>query len=183
MTLALFAHGNALTQCGVPDRPPHSAFLSLPPTLPGSIFEVRTNHVSVIVRNAQERLIQVAAGLGPFTPPIFTSQRTVYCGQNITYQNWGQATPVGKAAFLEILQLHGEDNDFFKDFYELHGPSIVYIGLGLAPNVTRAQMLAHLETHNIPVLMSWPVLQGYVYIDMIRLGYVYAEVLSGYTLP
>jgi hypothetical protein len=168
-------------------RPSQAFFDNLEDAPFGSIFEVRANHFSVLVRDETERLNQIkafaAAGLGPFGELVQTNTSSVYCGQNITYMNKGQATPLGHAAFLELIQLDGPDNDFFKDYYESRGPSIVYLGLGLAPNVTRTEMLEQLELHNIPVLMSWAVVEGFVYVDMINLGYVYAEVVSGIQLP
>lgn len=153
-----------------------------PPLPDNSILQIKTTHVTAIVRTEEEFNYQQKAfenaGIGPWLPPTPLQSPATYCGKPILLDTQIKLTQDFQTAsnFYEIFRILGNERNFFSDYYKIHGPSLLYFGLAPAPGVSYEQVQAFLQEQNIPVVLHTEGLGSQV--DFVRIGYAYAEIVT-----
>jgi len=151
------------------------------------VLQENMTHIAVVVRSQAEFDYQLAAfqnyGIGPWLPaPLRLNVTGYYCGQTIQFTCTIQLTTDYRNRekhYYEIFNLLNDYNDptFFSDFYDVHGPSLLYFGQ--VPNygsTTYQDVRAHWAQQGIVPFFGWESATSYV--DWVRIGYTFAEVVT-----
>jgi hypothetical protein len=182
-----FAQQTQAGNCNIPVGPPSNI---------GQYLSMYTSHVCVITGSDAESATQIntwrSIGFGDWLNPAIPFIATgSYCGETsninatLTFTTneftWAQGAP----NYYEVIQLvDKKQKNIFSDFYDVHGPSLLYYGMVPAnSNVTFSQIRQFLADEQIPIIFSLNI-PGAIIVDWIRIGYAYAElVYNEVTLP
>ncbi|BCS83501.1 hypothetical protein QLL95_gp0622 [Cotonvirus japonicus] len=173
--------------------------LCLPPAPPvfGKLFTNITNHIAVVVdstvtKPGQNSQLDVQKEyfnrltLGPWkAPAVFRNYSTYYCGEevpfNINIHLTASRDYDNGTAFHEIFELVDHSKNFFRDWYDQMGPSIVYHGLIMNtdsngnPVMTTPEFVQYMEDQNLELIFHLPSCPKDAYF--FRSGYALVEVV------
>jgi hypothetical protein len=155
-----------------------------------------TNHIAIVVKTDEElayvRAAYDAAGIGPWLPVNrIRNTNAFYCGQfmpgtfNIDiYLTTSRFVNLPFPSFWEIFKLVDDTPNLFRDWYNQHGPSIVYQGLQVIinnatgqPIVDAAGFEAWMAERQIPTVFhfGFDAPPGGRNAYFVRIGYHLAE--------
>ncbi|AEX61286.1 hypothetical protein c7_L220 [Megavirus courdo7] len=167
-----------------------------PPVLTKNFNNI-TNHVAVVVdstatRPGQRSQLDVQkefsnrTSIGPWKAPTqFRNQTVYYCGKeiplNINIHLTQSRDYDNGTAFHEIFELIDKSPNFFRDWYDEMGPSIVYRGLIMNtdengnPVMTGPELVQFFEEQGLDLIFHMPTCPKDAYF--FRSGYVLNEVV------
>ncbi|EJN40738.1 hypothetical protein lvs_L234 [Acanthamoeba polyphaga lentillevirus] len=167
------------------------------PVLTEKYFTNITNHIAVVVdstvtKPGQQSQLDVQKEyfnrltLGPWkAPSVFRNKTAYYCGDaiplNINIHLTASRDYDNGTAFHEIFELVDKSSNFFRDWYDEMGPSIVYHGLMLktddngVPVMNACQLRQYMEQQNFQLVFHLPSCPKDAYF--FRAGYAHVEVV------
>jgi hypothetical protein len=153
------------------------------PSLPSNlVLQQKITHTAVITVNQDDFSYQQKAfenaGFNSWTPVNTVNSSATYCGKPVQLKadillSQDYLTAPG---YFEIFYVYGDEPTFFSDYYNIHGPSLLYTGLEALPGVTYEQVQNFLQQQNIPIVFHSEALGAIV--DFIRIGYAYFEIVT-----